>query len=72
MKGKKRAGATPSDVIWTVVNQDTISEIPGLDAAMSHASNCSPNSIRLVNVRKRTITLVTGHTMSVGDQLECA
>ncbi len=72
MMGSKRAGATPSDVIWTVVIQDTSFEIQGLDAAMSHASNRAPDSIRLVNARKRTITLVAGHTISASDKLECA
>ncbi|MBC7998963.1 MAG: hypothetical protein IAF58_13520 [Leptolyngbya sp.] len=72
MMGSKRAVVTPSDIIWTVVIQDKSFEIQGLDAAMSHASNHSPDSIRLVNARKRTITLVAGHTMSAVEQLECA
>lgn len=72
MKGSMKPGATTSDVIWTVVIQDKSFEIQGLDAAMSQASSHSPDSIRLVNVRKRTITLVAGHTLSAVEHFECA
>jgi hypothetical protein len=72
MNARKMAMVMNHDVHWTVVTENANVEIQGLDAAMHYASNYSPDAIRLINARRRTITLVAGHSTPISEQLECA